>query len=598
MRRVLDRHPRLPQAVAIGALSFALTLLLIVGASRAEAQEPASWRLEQPPPPPGAQFKVPLGPPGDLQFYSRNRGILSIEGNASVPRGLYAWNGESWHQLATVCGGQGDTARIALASPTEFWVISSPSQPRIGNGTALCHFKDGRVADSFSTPEESRDPYRQMDAAACNGPNDCWFGGFGAESPTGERRGAFHLHWDGSRLSTVYAPQGRGVSDIEFHRGQFFETTFRGARPESDETPDLAQPEPSPRLIHRFVNGSWQNDAFTPSSDPDGTELLGADSDGDDLWAVGGGAASGSRTRTDGGAAAGSSGNFPRRPLAAVLAGDTFTEIALPATEFTDEERFADVAAVPGSADAWIAVQRFDQRRTANAKARVVRVSPAGLLESDTLPASGAGRGSAAHVAFPAANDGWLVTQAGWLFHYTDGSSPGVDTEPAFQGTIDFRPNEAAEQFVPDAPPADDSLLFAPPPVEVTQVAPEQPPAVTLPALLKSVKSKLRGRTLYVSFKLTRTARVQLIGRRKKKVVAKSANKLLHKGKHTLKLKLNRRHWPTRLQFKTKDSAATSDSGDDSDTITTPQPGTSGTGTTGSGDTGTSSGTTAAGARR
>ena len=595
MRRVLDRHPRLPQAVAIGALAFGLTLVLIVGASRADAQEAAGWRLEQPPPPPGAQFKVPLGPPGDMQFYSRNRGILSIEGNASVPRGLYVWNGETWHQLATVCGGQGDTARIALASPTEFWVISSPSQPRVGNGTALCHFKDGRVADSFSTPEESRDPYRQMDAAACNGPSDCWFGGFGAESPTGERRGAFHLHWDGARLATVYTPQGRGVSDVEVHRGQFLETTFRGARPESDAAADLAQPESSPRLIHRFADGSWQNDAFTPSSDRDGTELLGADSDGDDLWAVGGGAASGPRTRTDGGAAAGSGGNFPRRPLATVLAGDTFTEIALPASEFTDDERFADVAAVPGSPDAWIAVQRFGERRTANAKARVVRVSPAGLLESDTLPASGAGRGSAAHVAFSAPNDGWLVTQAGWLFHYTDGSSPGVDTEPAFQGTIDFRPNEAAEQFVPDAPPADDSALFAPPPVEVTQAPAEQPPAVQLPALLKSIRSKRRGRTLYVSFRLTRRARVQLVARRRKKVVAKTANKSLRPGKHTLKLKLNPRRWPTRLQFKTKDSAATADDGNDSaDTITTPQTGPS----AGTGATGTATAPTAAGARR
>ena len=70
-----------------------------------------------------------------------------------------------------------------------------------------------------------------MNAAACNGPSDCWFGGIGAQDPTGERRGAFHLHWDGAALQTVYAPQGRGVTDIEAHvGGTFFETARVGVR--------------------------------------------------------------------------------------------------------------------------------------------------------------------------------------------------------------------------------------------------------------------------------------------------------------------------------------------------------------------------------
>ena len=59
-----------------------------------------------------------------------------------------------------------------------------------------------------------------------------------------------------------------------------------------------------------------------------------------------------------------------------------------------------------------------------------------------------------------------MVTWAGWLFHYSDGTPLPDDTDPAFQGTIEFRPNEAAEQFVPDQLPADDSQLFAPPPLE------------------------------------------------------------------------------------------------------------------------------------
>ena len=62
-----------------------------------------------------------------------------------------------------------------------------------------------------------------------------------------------------------------------------------------------------------------------------------------------------------------------------------------------------------------------------------------------------------------------MATWAGWLFHYSDGTPEAVDTDPNFQGTITFRPNEAAEQFVPDALPEDDSQLFAPAPVEAAK---------------------------------------------------------------------------------------------------------------------------------
>ena len=243
--------------VAMVALPAAL-----IGVPAALAAEP-TWRLEQPPPPPGATLKVPLGPPGDLQFYSPNRGLLAVEGNATIPRGLFTYDGRDWHQLSTVCGGPGDTARIAFAGPREFWTVSEPSRPRFGSGMALCHFKDGQVVGSYSTPLESSDPYRQMQAAACNAPNDCWFGGIGAQDPTGGRVGAFHLHWNGSILETVYAPQGRGVSDLESHAGTIFESVLVGFRTGDLNAPDLAEPEqdPSdpalsrPRLLHR-INGA------------------------------------------------------------------------------------------------------------------------------------------------------------------------------------------------------------------------------------------------------------------------------------------------------------------------------------------------------
>ena len=59
-----------------------------------------------------------------------NRGLLAVEGNATVPPGLCAYDGAGWHQLSTVCGGPGRTTRIAWAGPREFWTITVPSQPR------------------------------------------------------------------------------------------------------------------------------------------------------------------------------------------------------------------------------------------------------------------------------------------------------------------------------------------------------------------------------------------------------------------------------------------------------------------------------------
>lgn len=532
---------------------MALTVGLAICGSAvpAEAAEPV-WRLEQPPPPPGAPFKLPLGAPGDLKFFAPNRGLLTIEGNDAVPRGILSYDGVSWRRLSTVCGGPGDTARIAFAGPREFWVISEPSRPRIGSGTSLCRFKDGQVVGSFSTPVESSDPFRQMFAAACNGPNDCWFGGEGSQDPLGERVGAFHLRWNGSQLETVYGPQGRGVSDLEAHGGKLYESTLVGTRPENRTDPvDLAQPEePAPRLIHTIAGTTFANDPFTPlerpAVPPDGTELLALDSDGTQLWAVGGGAASGP--------SAPENGSVQRPPLAARLGAGGFAEVPLTEGAFGLDERFADVAAVPGTSSALVTVVPFADRRSTNAKAKVALIGADGSTSVTRLPASGAGRGAAARVACTGPADCWMVTYAGWLFHLTDGAAKVRDTDPAYAGGISFRPNEAAEQFVPDAPPVDDSQLFAPPPLELDPNAEPPPQRVRrLPALIRRVRTRLRGLRLTVSFTLTRRARVSVLARRRGRVVARTRPRVLRPGRRSLTLRLNRRRYPTKLSFSTRE---------------------------------------------
>ena len=180
---------------------------------------------------------------------------------------------------------------------------------------------------------------------------------------------------------------------------------------------------------------------------------------------------------------------------------------------------------------------------------------------------SGAGRGAAARIAFTAPNDGWLVTSAGWLFHYTDGSQPAQDTDPFFQGTITFRPNEAEAQALPDTPPPDDSRLFAPPP---PPVEPPAPPTKTkkLPALIKHARSKLHGLTLIVSFQLVRKAKVGLTAKRHGHVVARAPERSMKPGRHSIQLRLNRKRWPTALSFQIHEPGQSNDGGG-SDTILT-----------------------------
>jgi hypothetical protein len=534
-----------------GTLALA-GLLAAVALIPAEAR-PADpiWRLEQPPPPVGAPFKVPLGAPGDLEFWAPNRGLLTVEGNDTIPRGIYSWDGQSWHQLAVVCGGSGDTARIAWAGPTEFWVVSEPSLPRRGSGLSLCRFRDGQVVGSWSTRVDAADPFRQMMSATCDGPDDCWFGGVGGQDAIGERIGAFHLRWDGTDLESVYGPQGRAVSDMQFHGGELYESTLVGTSPGNRTDPvHLAEPESPPRLIHRVLEGNFAGDPFLPAPladvPIDGSELLALDSDGTNLWAVGGGAASGPSAPVG--------GAVERPPLAARLIGGEFEELTLSGAAFGVADRLGDVAAIPGTGEALATVVPFSERHSVNSKATVARIEPDGTTTTTRLPLAGAGRGSAARIACPGANDCWLVTWAGWLFHYSEGTALPRDTEPAFQGTIEFRPNESAEQFIPDRLPVDDSQLFAPPPLELDPTAPPPPAKVRrLPPLLKKVRSRLRGLVLVVHFTLTRRARVRLVALRGRRSVARTPLRVFRPGRHGLKLRLDRDRYPTRLAFKVRE---------------------------------------------
>jgi len=531
-------------ALALGALAIGLS---IPGSARAEA----SWRLEQPAPPAGAAFKVPLSTPDDMEFYAPNEGLLSVQGNAVVAPGLFFYNGRDWHQLSTVCGGSGEVSRIAWAGPDEFWTITEPSEPRSGAGLGLCHFKDGVVVGSYSTAYQSPEPFRAMDAAACDGPDDCWFAGIGSQDPSGQHIGAFHLHWNGSSLIGSYQPQGRGVSALAFFGGAFYESTFVGAQPGDTTDPvTLASPEPDgPSLIHKLVGETFTDAGFLPypyqGVPTEGTELLSAKSDGSDLWFSGGGAASGP--------AAPKEGSVPSPPLAVHYSGAFFQQAPIDTSLFGPEDRFVDVAPVPGTETAWVADQPYSQRGSSTARAKVALIGADGETLLDTLPVSGVGRGSAQVVAATGPEEAWMATSAGWIFHYTNGTVLPEDTDPSWAGTITVRPNESVAQFVPDAPPPDDSELFAPPPVAVEQApSAETPVPEIIPELLKDIRVSRHGLTVTVSFELAGLADVQLVAKRDGRAIAETTKQRLKAGKHSLKLSFSVKRWPSGLSFKTK----------------------------------------------
>ena len=151
------RTTRVLLALAAALLALAL-LAAVAGAQELSDDGNASWRLEQPKPPPPpvgvAPSEVPigLGPVGDIQFWGPNRGLLITAGNPkSIPPGIWVYNGVGWHELANVCGAT--DGRIAWAGPDDFWTISDgrPGQAIVENkvppttDNTLCHFVDGHV---------------------------------------------------------------------------------------------------------------------------------------------------------------------------------------------------------------------------------------------------------------------------------------------------------------------------------------------------------------------------------------------------------------------------------------------------------------------
>jgi hypothetical protein len=529
----------------------------------------AHWRLEPITPPDlpnGERSPTPigLGRVGDIEFWRPDRGLLITAGNGTtIPAGTWAFDGLHWHELSTVCGAT--DGRIAWAGPAEFWTVSDARQgqaadshgdPAPTEDNTLCHFVNGSVAASYASLAFQASSYQPMHAAACLSTGDCWFAGDGVPEP---QIGAFHVHWNG-RASTLeeipYLGEGRPVEDMRAFDGSLYESVRV-----SSSDPVLEHLSEPPTL--HLINPIGVNPTFEPLSGlplhsagefPEALDALRLSADAEALWA-----AAGPRRET------------PEGSEAAQVTIDRYT----PGTGWSQVlgsqaggldpfsgDTVRSIAAEPQSEAAWVALAASSETGVdPTANALVARVSADGTVsDEETLPtpaeaAEGVGpKGAAAHVSCPAVHECWLATTEGWLFHLTSlpaGSptSEGIDADPAFAGPITYRPpDEGLPATTPDAPPPDDSGAQS----EFVPAAETVTPPRALAGLVSKVHVRLvHATTLELRFHLTVKATVRLLARRHRQIVATTPRLTLKAGYHTLRLHLQRRRWPTKLDLQT-----------------------------------------------
>jgi hypothetical protein len=572
-------------AAIVAALGIAAAAAPVSAAEEGGAGTGLEWRLEQPSPPaapvgvPGSSTPIGLGEVGDLEFWAPNRGVLITPGNGNtIPAGLWAYNGQSWHELSSVCGAT--DGRIAWAGPEEFWTISNgrPGQaanpatgfPAPTEDNTLCHFAPGasqrdEVVGSYASPAFQTSSYQPMHALGCISPADCWFGGDPLPRP--ENGESFHLHWNGSSLEAEPNPHGHTVEDMRAFEGRLLEST----RISAEDAP-AAEPETPFPFALNAINPSGITPTFESVSGvplygsnefPEALDFLRLGADEDSLWA-----------------AAGPANEPPAQsaqaPLTVVrFAGGEWTQVlgpgAKPPGSATIEEDVVNsIAPQPGTDSAWLALSTKvgAEQQLPTESAVIAHVTLGGSVETQTLPspaevAAGVGpKGGAKQISCPAANDCWMVTTQGWIFHLAPEGERELplDSSPALSTLITFRPaDEGLPQVTPDAPPPDDSG-------EVASVASKgsviEEPAATetkvRAALLSNIHSRLRHgtTTLELSFHLAVKSRVKLVAKRKNAVVASTRTHTFAGGNRKLLLTLNRRKWPTKLDLQTHALAA------------------------------------------
>lgn len=565
----------------------------------------ASWHLEQPAPPqapPGvgeAGVPISLGRVGDIEFAPgmTNRGALITSGNPpTIEPGVWEFNGVSWRQLSTKCGA-GD-GRIVWSGPEEFWTISNgrPGQQANVHGylppkrdNTLCRFSNPehkeeplRIMESFAAPAFEADSYQAMNAGACLGvsdssySSDCWFAGDPLPAE-GAAAGSFHLHWNGSELiEQPYPEEGYPVESMQAFENHLYESV-RFEKDDRDESNTQAplhviEAEGASEVFEKLPwdEPPLEEALYEEGEFPEALDFLHLSASGTILWA-----AAGPQKTTPKGS----------KPAQVTIARDEaggWQQVLGPETtagkQPFSELTLSALAGEPDSEGAWFALDTPQDYReaisekeevvtgSANAYARVARISADGTLSAEdeqslpTAEETGVGpKGAAVTMTCPGPHDCWLATSQGWLFHLAtekereeQASGAKRDTDPAFETLITERPPDKGLPVVPPVTlAADDSGLLGEL-TSATSVAHEQTtksPAerVTVPLLSHLHARIVHGSTLELLFQLAVKARLKLIAKRGKSVIASTPTRTLAAGNRSLQLRLNPKRWPTKL---------------------------------------------------
>jgi hypothetical protein len=571
--------------LAVVALAALLALAGAARVTRAVGAEVPEWHLEQPSPPPpaagveGSSTPIGLGHVGDVEFFKGNLGLLVTAGNGSaIPPGVWVYNGEGWHELAEVCGAT--DGRIAWAGEKEFWTVSDgrPGQAANGQGqfppledNTLCHFAGGAVAGSYASLGFKASSYQAMHGAACLSPSECWFAGGPLPAPL---LGSFHLRWNGTALEAEPNAGAYSVRDLKAVEGHLLESIGLQLE-EAGETERTGEEILHPTLISEITTAgfvalhprSTPNRAHLPEyavgSLPQALDYLHLSADGGSLWA-----------------AAGRVLNPPREnPTPGGLtvlhrdAEGNWTQVLGPESEGGEgvrldpanllEKGVASIAAEPGTASAWLALDSPSDIKnpSTTATALVAHVGADGSISEQELPSAAERsegvdpKGAASRIFCPEEADCWLATTQGWLFHLSLPSKRKLplDSDPAFNGPlITSRPqDQGLPQLPPDTIPIDNSgseelVRSEPLPGERPQ-----PRKVQVP-LISHVHSRLiHGSTLELRFHLAVRTRLRLIAQRRRTVVARTSMRTLKAGNRSLTLRLDPKRWPTKLNLET-----------------------------------------------
>ncbi|UUY03518.1 hypothetical protein LRS13_23080 [Svornostia abyssi] len=547
-----------------------------------------------------------------------NLGLMQVgqqpAGSGAFSSGLLVFDGVAWRQVSTVCGSR-STGRIAFASAQEWWTVSSPALATdTPNPITLCRFVNGQVVASYAVAARDYDgSYARMHAAACTSPSNCWFAGDVTDRPD---IGTFLLHWNGETLSRIVHPSARAIVDaVPFGDGVLGVTATGTAPGDAAVSPDftnlfLEMPRDTalretngPRLLRRLgADGSiavrdWPRVIEDPDAVAAGrtrlVDLHAADSDGGRVWIAGRGSRSAPAPETGGDDTRSLLTPVDQQPLLASLplgasepVAATWVDPDAPAPA----EVITDIAAIPGTRQAWVALMEpasFNRAAEPQAGSRLASVARV-ELSADGLQARVVERlditrndiaiGDAAHVSCSGPADCWMVTAGGWVYRWADPDTViPLNTDPAIQRLITVRPADARTPRDEPISLIADAAPYVAPDIE-PDVTGAAPAPRRVPALFRVLgKPKVVKGRIQIRIQLRRRARVQLVGRRGGKIVARTKRRTLKPGRHTLRLKpKSRKQWPTALRFITTDlelktPAADPDDvgGEADDTITT-----------------------------